>query len=138
MKGKRLFSVVYIILGLLLILVPTVIFPVCESMEMKMSCYYSCMAEIILGIIVVVIGIVTLFVNDIISIVASVLQLLLGVLAIFFPACITGLCKMSDMDCRRQTFPGIIVVSVLLIAVSVVNIIVSQRYRRSFRKRTDA
>ena len=45
MKNRTIFAAAFVLLGLLVILAPTVLFPVCES-EMKMACFFTKKAEI--------------------------------------------------------------------------------------------
>lgn len=124
MKNKIFFSLSYIVLGVLLALVPTVLLVPCSSEEKKMACYYTSRAEVGLGILIAFLGIAAIiFAQEGIRVGISIAQLGIAIIAILLPLKITGLCKMDTMACRVKTLPGIIVVSVLLIILSLINIV---------------
>ena len=123
MKNRILFAAAFILLGLLVILAPTVLFPVCES-EMKMACFFTKKAEIGAGLVIAVLGVIYFFLkNKDIRLGISIAQFLNAGLVLAFPAKLTGLCKMSDMACRVKTYPALIVLSVLLALTAAANIV---------------
>ena len=123
MKNRIIFAAAFILLGLLVILAPTVLFPVCES-EMKMACFFTKKAEIGVGLVIAALGVIYFFLkNKDIRLGISIAQFLNAGLALAFPAKLTGLCKMSDMACRVKTYPALIVLSVLLALTAAVNIV---------------
>jgi len=123
MKNRIVSALLFILFGGLVILGPTVLFPVCEAHEMKMACYYTKQAEIGLGIIIVLLGIATAVIkNRDIRIGISFSQLLISILILLYPLKLIGLCKMSNMACRLRTLPSLFVTSVLLLIISAVNI----------------
>ena len=123
MKNRILFAAAFILLGLLVILAPTVLFPVCES-EMKMACFFTKKAEIGVGLVIAALGVIYFFLkNKDIRLGISIAQFLNAGLVLAFPAKLTGLCKMSDMACRVKTYPALIVLSVLLALTAAVNIV---------------
>ena len=84
-----------------------------------MACYYSSRAVAGLGGAGIVLGILRLIIKkDGFALGISAAQLVIGVLAILFPLRLTGLCAMHNMQCHIQTFPSILVVSILLILLS--------------------
>ncbi|MBP5492201.1 MAG: DUF4418 family protein [Clostridiales bacterium] len=114
MKNRIIFAAVFVLLGLLVILAPTVLFPVCES-EMKMACFFTKKAEIGVGLVIVALGVIYFFLkNKDIRLGISIAQFLNAALVLALPLKLTGLCKMSDMACRVKTYPALIVLSVLL------------------------
>ena len=122
MKNRIIVSIIYIVLGILLALVPTVLFPTCDATEMKMACYYTKQAEVGLGVLVAVLGVVALLSKN--ASVRSGLSLaILGiaVLVVVYPLYLTGLCKMSDMMCRLRTLPALILISVVIGVVAIIN-----------------
>ena len=124
MKNRFIVSIATIILGILVVLIPNAIFPVCESMEMKMSCYYSGQAVTGVGILITLLGIAALFIgNENIRLGISIAQVLNAILVLALPLKLTGLCKMESMDCRKATLPAWIVVSVLLIIINVAGVV---------------
>ena len=114
MKNRTIFAAAFVLLGLLVILAPTVLFPVCES-EMKMACFFTKKAEIGAGLVIAALGVIYFFLkNKDIRLGISIAELLNAGLVLALPAKLTGLCKMSDMACRVKTYPALIVLSVLL------------------------
>ena len=123
MKNRILFAAAFILLGLLVILAPTVLFPVCES-EMKMACFFTKKTEIGVGLVIAALGVIYVFLkNKDIRLGISIAQFLNAGLVLAFPAKLTGLCKMSDMACRVKTYPALIVLSVLLALTAAANIV---------------
>ena len=123
MKNRIIFAAAFVLLGLLVILAPTVLFPVCES-EMKMACFFTKKAEIGAGLVITAIGVIYFFLkNKDIRLGISIAQFLNAGLVLAFPAKLTGLCKMSDMACRVKTYPALIVLSVLLALTAAANIV---------------
>ena len=124
MKNRIIFAAVFVLLGLLVILAPTVLFPVCES-EMKMACFFTKKAEIGVGLLIAAIGVVSFFLkNKDIRIGLSIAQFLNAALVLALPLKLTGLCKKSDMACRVKTLPALIVLSVLLAVTAAAEIFV--------------
>lgn len=123
MKNRTIFAIVFVLLGLLIILSPTVLFPVCGAHEMKMSCFYTKQAEIGVGAVVTALGVIYfLLKNKDIRIGLSIAQILNAALVLALPLKLTGLCKMSEMSCRVKTLPALIVLSVLLGVVALADI----------------
>ena len=123
MKNRIGFSIGYILLGALLSLIPTVIFPVCES-EKKMSCYYTARAEIGVGIFIIILGIAyILFKSEELRAGISLSIAVSSILIVVLPLKLTGLCKMSDMACRMGTLPALIVIAIIIAAVSLGNFV---------------
>ena len=124
MKNRIIFATAFVLLGLLVILAPTVIFPVCES-EMKMACFFTKKAEIGVGLLIAAIGVVSFFLkNKDIRIGLSIAQFLNAALVLALPLKLTGLCKKSDMACRVKTLPALIVLSVLLAVTAAAEIFI--------------
>ncbi|MBR5975509.1 MAG: DUF4418 family protein [Clostridiales bacterium] len=124
MKNRIIFAAIFVLLGLLVILAPTVLFPVCES-EMKMACFFTKKAEIGVGLLIAAIGVVSVFLkNKDIRIGLSIAQVLNAALVLALPLKLTGLCKKSDMACRVKTLPALIVLSVLLAVAAAAEIFI--------------
>ena len=124
MKNRIIFTAAFVLLGLLVILAPTVIFPVCET-EMKMACFFTKKAEIGVGLLIAAIGVVSFFLkNKDIRIGLSIAQFLNAALVLALPLKLTGLCKKSDMACRVKTLPALIVLSVLLAVTAAAEIFI--------------
>ena len=123
MKNRIGFSIGYILLGALLSLIPSVIFPVCES-EKKMSCYYTARAEIGVGFFIIILGIAYIvFKSEELRAGISLSIAVSSILIVLLPLKLTGLCKMSDMACRIGTLPALIVIAIIIAAVSLGNFV---------------
>ena len=124
MKNRVIVSVGYIVIGILLVLIPTLIFPVCNASEMKMSCYYTKQVEVGLGLFVVFLGILSILWKDKkVRIGISLAQIGVAILVFLYPSTLIGLCKMSEMACRIQTFPALLVIAIVLGVVSIANVL---------------
>lgn len=122
MKNRISISILFILSGLLVVLIPTVLFPVCSAEKMKMACYFTKKAEIGLGIVIAAIGALYFFFkNEGVRLGLSLTQILLSALVLLYPTKLIGICKSTDMACRVKTLPALIVVTVLLGVVSIGN-----------------
>ena len=118
MKNRIIIAASFILLGLLIILAPIVLFPVCES-EKKMACYYTKEAEIGIGILIAALGVVYFFLkNKSARLGIAIAEFFSAGLVLLYPLKLTGLCKMSDMACRVKTLPALIVLAIVLVAIS--------------------
>lgn len=120
MKNKISISIIFVILGILIILAPTVIFPVCDA-EMKMRCLYTKQAEIGIGALIAVLGAVTFFLSEQVRAGISISIAGIGVLEIAIPTVLIGVCGSDMMACNAATRPLLVVLGVLTILVSVIN-----------------
>lgn len=122
MKNRSVLAIAFIIIGILIALIPAVIFPVCNSSEMRMACYYTAKAEIGVGVVVALFGVFyALFGDEKVRTGISLAVVGISPLVLLFPLKLTGICKMSDMACRIKTLPALIVIFVILLAVSLGN-----------------
>lgn len=120
MKNKVVVTIAFIILGVLILLAPTVIFPVCPA-DMKMRCQYTKQAEIGIGILITVLGAVSFFLAEKVRAGISIAIAGIGVLAIAIPTKLIGVCGSNMMTCNSATRPLLVVLGVLTILVSIVN-----------------
>jgi len=133
MKNKA-FGAAVLALGLLIVLTPRFILPVCEyAGKQRMLCTYTGIAEMFLGGIVLTAGIGVFF-----SKAAGALGWLMlvaavsGVFVIVLPGAI-GYCKSPSMPCNYGAVPMLRLLGGLLIAVSLTGIIVSKKRCASSR-----
>ncbi|MBO4456382.1 MAG: DUF4418 family protein [Butyrivibrio sp.] len=120
MKNKVTVSIIFVVLGVLILLAPTVIFPVCPA-DMKMHCQYTKQAEIGIGILIAVLGILTVFFSEKIRAGISIAIAGISALEIAVPTTLIGVCGNNMMTCNSATRPLLVVLGVLAIIVSVVN-----------------
>ena len=79
-----------------------------------MKCFWSCRAELALGILFVILGIFTVTMKDGEDIRRmSAMSVAMSVTAVCIPAFIIGGCMKPDMACRVSTFPSIYVISAI-------------------------
>ncbi len=122
--GARALAVVIFILGALVMLVPLVIFSVCDGAQAVEAgahgglhaCNNTLYAEIVMSVFVMITGVYVL-IRPIGHIVAnaSIWVIVLAVIVGLLPMAVTGVCTMPSMACRNGTVPGLVVVSVLMI-----------------------
>lgn len=103
-------------------------FPVCESMEMVMSCHWA--GEVLKGlsVLLLVMAVVHLFMPD--EKIKLGIDLSLDAAAIFtmlVPGHIISLCKNSEMACRSHTALWTTVFMLLMVAVTVADTVVYLR-----------
>jgi Domain of unknown function (DUF4418) len=121
---KRVFGLSVAACGVLLLLVPTVIFPVCgvgryappdgQSIGHH-GCHATLHAEIIIGILIMLVGVVAaIWQFRAIRIVGAIVLAVLAILIALFPLGITGVCKISSMPCRLGTVPGLCTMAILI------------------------
>jgi hypothetical protein len=114
---KRIFGIVFAVLGLLLALGPQFLFKVCQPMgEMIMRCYWAARAEIGVGAVIAVLGIALIvFTCSKVRLGLVIGIFLSGINALLIPHAIIGGCAMHTMPCREIAFPAITVISILLL-----------------------
>ncbi|MDD1683155.1 MAG: DUF4418 family protein [Methanoregula sp.] len=116
------------LLGIIVILVPWVIFPVCEmeglyvqavsGMQFPMPCGWTARAETGIGALIVVAGGLLMARNTPDTRQAvGVFSLALGALVILFPTVLTGMCKLASHPCRMTTLPALEILGVIVIII---------------------
>ena len=129
MKTNRLTSgLCTIVTGLLLAFGPWFLFRTCGADVKVMKCFWSCKAELALGILFVILGIFTVTMKDGEDIRRmSAMSVAMSVTAVCIPAFIIGGCMKPDMACRVSTFPSIYVISAINSIVQAVIIFIITR-----------
>ncbi len=119
-KDGKIFSVLYVILSVLLIVGPQSIFAVCEVGEKPMKCYWSTRAMIALAVLQIAVA-VLFFMADAIQTkrALSILTIVTGAMVIWVPAKLIGGCGMKTMACQSLTFPAFYLIGGLLIVSAV-------------------
>lgn len=117
-----------VFLGIVVILVPWILFPVCEmgglyiqavsGMQFPMPCGWTARAESGIGALIVVAGGLLIARNTPETRqAAGVFTLALGALVILFPTVLTGMCKVASHPCRLTTLPVLEILGILVIIV---------------------
>jgi Domain of unknown function (DUF4418) len=136
MKNRGL-GVFFIVLGILLILTPWIIFPVCGvgryappsgQIVGHHGCHATLKAETIIGGITILAGMLPiLWPKRKLVIPVAGFTIVLAVLSALFPTYITGMCKMATMPCNLGTTPAIIIISILMASGGVTGIFLNRK-----------
>ena len=121
---KRLIAVTALMSGILLILVPRFILPVCEYEGYPaMHCSDTARAEYVVGALLVVAGIgAFLLKSTITSVIGAAVSIILYIVAFLLPDRY-GYCHSSRMPCNYGTVPGIRFIASIGCIIMVVAII---------------
>lgn len=130
MISKPAVGIIAIVLGVLIALIPQVIFPVCtDKIELLngktlfMKCHWTAMAELLVGILIVFDGILIIgFKKHETRLALSVMLFLLGLTSLLISTVVIGMCATATMPCQVGTEPALIVVSVITMVVGIGNI----------------
>jgi drug/metabolite transporter (DMT)-like permease len=117
-----------VILGIVVILTPWVIFPVCEmhgiymdmGMGMKsiMTCGWTARAESGIGALIVVAGALLIARSTPETRQAvGVFSIALGALVVLIPTVLIGMCKVAEHPCRVLTLPALEILGIIVILV---------------------
>lgn len=108
MSRSRIYAIAFAVLGLLFILLPRFILPVCEYLgKPEMNCSHTAHYEMTLGALVIICSGLLAFMNaPLVKWLIPAIFLLAGVAAIAIPE-IIGYCHNPDMPCNYGTVPGL-------------------------------
>ena len=133
----RILGVVILIAGILIVLTPWYIFPVCEVGKYAPAagaefgghrCHNTVIAENILGVMLILAGIAQVFFTGKKVIMGSSLFVIVSaLLVILLPVTITGICKMQTMPCRYGTFPAFVVQGIILGIIGMAGVVISRK-----------
>ncbi|MBP1564893.1 MAG: DUF4418 family protein [Oscillospiraceae bacterium] len=131
MKNKVTNAVVYLILGILLIIGPYTLFPVCDTAEKIMKCFWATRAVNTVGGIIAFFGIALLLLKNQDSVITvNLCSVVAGTAAILLPSVLIGGCAKDTMPCQALTFPAIYLISAVVILFSVGNLIYLKKAKR--------
>ena len=117
-----------VILGILVILTPWILFPVCEvegmyltttsGVQMPMKCGWTARAETGMGALIIVTGglLIARGTPETRQAV-GVFNVATGILVVLFPTYLIGMCRLADHPCRQLTLPALEVLGVIVIIV---------------------
>lgn len=127
MNKNRIFGILFVVLGVLIMLTPGTISPVCPAMAdgKFMKCHWMGQAIKGVGGLMTVLGIIytAICCQRKMLFAFSITNILVGIYAILIPAKLIGGCKMPEMACRAKTMPTLYLLIGLYIAVSIVALI---------------
>lgn len=121
MRTKIISGIQIIILLLISIGLVTVLAP-CGG-EKVMKCAHSVNAVKLLFVTIIIVKGIQLFATEQAGIYFDIFSILLLIDTVLIPARLIGGCQMADMACRALSFPGIYVVSALLILINVITLL---------------
>jgi hypothetical protein len=129
MRDKPAIGIAAVVLGLLVSLIPFVIFPVCkgtiELMNDKtifMKCHWTAMTELLIGALIVIDGILIIaFRQYEVRIALNIMLAFLGLAVLFVPTVIIGMCETVSMACRVGTEPALTVISIIIMVSGISN-----------------
>ena len=116
MKKRVLISTLFIILGLLIAIGPSTLFPVCDPMENGsfMKCHWTERAELGIGLGIVLLSVLTIvFASKQIRAGISIGIAVLSVIAALVPTLLIGVCGGEHMRCNALTRPALLVLGII-------------------------
>ena len=138
MRLNVLLASALLVLGVLIVLTPWYILPVCEvygaylktatGSEIPMKCGWTARAEIGTGVGIVSIGAVLLAFGKRKETLRAlgVVGATLGVLTVLFPTYLIGVCASAEHPCNMGTRPGLVLLGVLTIVVSLTMVLTAK------------
>ena len=141
MQNRVVSSLAYIIIGILFILFPMYILPVCPSESVNlptamqgqvehmhtgvgkiMKCFWTGRAEVGVGSLIIAIGILMLFCQKIfLRMGLSMAIACISLFALAIPTVLIGVCDNQMMRCNMGAKPALVLLSLLLFIVALVN-----------------
>jgi hypothetical protein len=127
-KNVNLYGVLLVILGILIILVPWIIFPVCEvegsymisstGMKVPMTCGWTARADSGVGALIVVAGgLLVARSSKETRQAVGIFSIAMGALVVLFPTILIGMCKVATHPCRMTTLPALEILGVIVIII---------------------
>ena len=125
MKKAQVWALVLVLLGVIVVLIPWYLFPVCGvgryappagTLASMHGCSNTLKAATVLGVLAMCTGILPLFVKQRWAVLtAAVSATVIGALLILFPTAITGVCMIPTMPCVFGTKPALIIAGIVLL-----------------------
>lgn len=133
MDQYKIFVIVNLVLGVLLVAFAQIILPVCRSMgDVTMRCGTSASIESILGIALLVTAVVgAAVIKKNAHLVLSAVVAAIGVFVSLVPTIIVGTCPHAHMACHALTAPVFALTGVVIALFSVVNTALLKLKRRN-------
>lgn len=126
MKKKIIFGALIFVFGLLIAIGPFTIFHVCkpDQSEMYMKCYWTARAELGIGIVISILGLLSAIsasAKTRIGLNSSIV--LNSIVAFLIPNFLIGVCDGKHMHCHAVALPSLSILSAVVFALAVINII---------------
>lgn len=119
MKGKNIVAILIVILGVVMLLIPQFIAPVCPIHDGHiMKCHWMGQAVIGLGCVVAVLGLLMLISKESkVAAAFSISAALVSGLAIAVSTHLIGGCSHHHMSCQMHTIPAVTIVGGILLVL---------------------
>lgn len=121
MKAKKIVAILIVILGVVMLLIPKYIAPVCPIHDGGpiMKCHWMGQAVMGLGSLIAILGVLIFVVKDLKMAKAfSISTGLVSGLAISISTHLIGGCSHHHMSCRMHTIPAVAIVGGILVVLS--------------------
>jgi len=145
--NRVIISFVFVVLGLLVILVPTYLLPVCAPMEVispvvnvqtpahvtvkYMKCHWTGQAEMGIGAVIMALGLLMLLSRSAcVRLGLSLSVICVAMLAAAIPTVLIGVCPGEMMPCHMGTLPALLLLSGLLAVIALINVLYLSRSHR--------
>lgn len=145
--NRVIISLVFVVLGLLVILVPTYLLPVCAPMEVispvvnvqapahvtvkYMKCHWTGQAEMGIGAVIMALGLLMLLSRSAcVRLGLSLSVICVAMLAAAIPTVLIGVCPGEMMPCHMGTLPALLLLSGLLVVIALINVLYLNRSHR--------
>jgi hypothetical protein len=127
-KTVNAYGALLVLLGIIIILIPWIIFPVCEmegsyvvtaaGAKLPMTCGWTARAETGIGALIVIAGglLIARSTRETRQAV-GIFTIAMGALVILFPTVLIGMCKVATHPCRMTTLPALEFLGVIVIIV---------------------
>ena len=127
-KTVNVYGALLVLLGIIIILTPWIIFPVCEmegsyvvtaaGAKLPMTCGWTARAETGISALIVIAGglLIARSTRETRQAV-GIFTIAMGALVILFPTLLIGMCKVATHPCRMTTLPALEILGVIVIIV---------------------
>jgi hypothetical protein len=135
MTGKRAWVGISTVLGVIVILIPWLLFPVCGhgrfapppgTLARPHGCDLTLAAETMLGIAAVIAGLLPLLSSRGLR-TSAIATAIIGVFVILFPTVITGVCRSATMPCVMGTRPALVLAGALMVLNGIAGVLLATR-----------
>lgn len=126
MKKNIIFSVLFVIGGLLISLGPVYLFKACATgcCSSYPDCYWMKMIELGMGMIITALGTFLIVYTDPKIQIGMIISIILtDIMVLLIPTVIIGTCAIKTMACNVLTVPVLIVIGVFLLICSAIRIL---------------
>jgi drug/metabolite transporter (DMT)-like permease len=125
-KNSTWIGALLVLIGIVIILTPWIIFPVCEvegsylttstGVKMPMPCGWTARAEGGAGGLIIIAGGLLIFRgNPETRKIVGIFSIALGALVVLFPTVLIGMCKIATHPCRLMTLPALEILGIMVI-----------------------